>query len=223
MNIIAEKLALQRETIFNRTRFFEDYIRLCHFKTRKEIARTSRIITSDDVFDFMLNIRSINDGIRVKRAELADEYISSKNRGFKLESMADYDELIKVNISKRMTKSQFIRRFSQRDVKEQSNGESAFAYFTDKIREDALYLLDEPENSLSPERQIELLQFIEDSARFYGCQFIIATHSPFLLSLKGAKIYDFTSVPISTKKWTELKNVRTYYNFFKKYENDFGT
>jgi len=37
---------------------------------------------------------------------------------------------------------------------------------------------------------MELMKFIEDAARFWNCQFIISTHSPFLLALRGAKIYD---------------------------------
>lgn len=102
-----------------------------------------------------------------------------------------------------------------------SNGESAFGYFTEKIGENGLYILDEPENSLSPKRQLELLKFIEDSARFFGCQFIISTHSPFLLSMHGAKIYDLDERPVSVKRWTELENVRTYYEFFKRNEERF--
>jgi len=94
-------------------------------------------------------------------------------------------------------------------------------YFSEKIQENGLYLLDEPENSLSPERQQELLQFLEDSARFFGCQFIIATHSPFLLSMRGAKIYDLDENPVDVKRWTELDNVRAYYQFFKKHEGEF--
>lgn len=43
-----------------------------------------------------------------------------------------------------------------------------------KIKDNGLYLLDEPENSLSPEKQQELVRFLEDSARFFGCQFVIA-------------------------------------------------
>ncbi len=66
-----------------------------------------------------------------------------------------------------------------------------FCILRTKICEDGLFLLDEPENSLSPERQLKLLKFLEDSARFFGCQLIIATHSPFILSMRGAKIYDF--------------------------------
>lgn len=56
-----------------------------------------------------------------------------------------------------------------------------------RLEEDGLYILDEPENSLSPQKQIELARFLEDSARFFGCQFFISTHSPFLLAIKGSQ------------------------------------
>lgn len=52
-------------------------------------------------------------------------------------------------------------------------------------------------------------------------QFIIATHSPFLLSIRGAKIYDLDEDPVYVKQWTELENVRAYYNFFKLHEKEF--
>ncbi len=107
------------------------------------------------------------------------------------------------------------------NVREHSNGESAFLYFADKIKENGLYLLDEPENSLSPEKQQELLKFLEDSARFFQCQFIIATHSPFLLSMSGAKIYDLDEDPVDVKEWTRLGNVLAYYQFFKAHEKEF--
>jgi predicted ATPase len=68
---------------------------------------------------------------------------------------------------------------------------------------------------------MKLVKFIEESTRFFNCQFIISTHSPFLLSMIGAKIFDLDTVPVSTRKWTELANVRTYYNFFKEHEKEF--
>ena len=46
----------------------------------------------------------------------------------------------------------------------QSNGESAFRFFTEHIKEHALYLLDEPENSLAADLQLQLSQFIADTA-----------------------------------------------------------
>ena len=69
--------------------------------------------------------------------------------------------------------------------------------------------------------QQELLRFLEDSVRFFHCQFVIATHSPFLLSMRGARIYDLDEEVVDVKRWTELGNVRAYYEFFKKYEKEF--
>ncbi len=221
LNVIAEKLGLERDTLYNRSNFFEDYTAMCSYETQVRIPRGSRIITSDDVFDFMLNLRSINKGIHRKREELFEDYLETKYSKFQMKSLDDYEQLKKVNMARRKTQSEYIRSNLSENVREHSNGESAFLYFTEKIQENGLYLLDEPENSLSPERQQELLKFLEDSARFFGCQFIIATHSPFLLSMRGAKIYDMDEEVVDVKRWTQLENVRAYYDFFKKYEHEF--
>ena len=221
LNVIAEKLGLARDTLYNRSNFFEDYTNICSHETVGKIPKDSRIITSDDVFDFMLNLRSINEGIDRKREELFEDYLEAKYSHFQMHSLEDYETLKKVNSARRSTQSKFVRNNLQDNVREHSNGESAFLYFADKIKENGLYLLDEPENSLSPEKQQELLRFLEDSARFFQCQFVIATHSPFLLSMKGAKIYDLDEEIVDVKRWTELGNVRAYYDFFKKYEREF--
>lgn len=221
LNVIAEKLGLERDTLYNRSNFFEDYTAMCSYETQARIPRGSRIITSDDVFDFMLNLRSINEGINRKREELFEDYLETKYSKFQMKSLDDYEQLKKVNMVRGKTQSEYIRRNLADNVREHSNGESAYLYFTEKIQENGLYLLDEPENSLSPERQQELLKFLEDSARFFGCQFIIATHSPFLLSMRGAKIYDMDEETVDVKRWTQLENVRAYYEFFKRHEHEF--
>lgn len=195
---------------------------MCDYEEEMPIPKESRIITSDDVFDFMLNLRSINDGINLKREQLFADYLEDKYSHFQMKSLDDYERLKKVNMAKRKTQSRYVRENLMDNVREHSNGESAFIYFSEKINENGLYLLDEPENSLSPERQQELLRFLQDSARFFGCQFIIATHSPFLLSMNGAKIYDMDEEPVDVKRWTELENVRAYYDFFKKHEHEFA-
>ena len=221
LNVIAEKLGLKRDTLYNRSNFFEDYTALCDFYAEHPVPEESRIITSDDVFDFMLNLRSINNGINVKREDLFQEYLDAKYSHFQMKSLEDYEQLKKVNLSRRKTQSKYVRENLMDNVREHSNGESAFIYFSEHIKENGLYLLDEPENSLSPQRQQELLRFLEDSARFFGCQFIIATHSPFLLSMKNAKIYDMDEERVDVKKWTELSNVRAYYDFFMAHEKEF--
>ncbi|ROR30670.1 putative ATPase [Mobilisporobacter senegalensis] len=221
LNVIAEKTGICRDSIYNRSNFFPDYVKMCRMNAEEEIPQNSRIITSDDVFDYMLNIRSLNEGIDLKREELFDEYLDAKYSHFQMKSMADYEQLKKVNNSRRKTQSRFVRGELMDNVRERSNGESAFLYFTEKISEDGLYLLDEPENSLSPKRQMELVNFLEESARFFGCQFIISTHSPFLLSMRGARIYNLDNNPVEIERWTDLENVRTYYDFFKIHEKEF--
>lgn len=64
LNIIAEKLKLERSSVYNRSSFFNDYVDLCGYTLKgMAIPANSRIITSDDVFDFMLNLRMLNEGI----------------------------------------------------------------------------------------------------------------------------------------------------------------
>lgn len=221
LNVICEKLGLHRDTLYNRSSFYEDYLQMCEYETEHQIPEQSCMITSDDVFDFMMNLRCINEGIDTKREELFNDYLEAKYSKFTMKSLDDYERLKKVNLARSKTQSEYIRRNLMKNVREHSNGESAFLYFNDKIKENALYLLDEPENSLSSEKQIELQRFLVDSARFYGCQFIIATHSPFLLAMKGAKIYDLDEDPADVKKWTELGNVRAYYEFFREHRSEF--
>lgn len=224
LNVIGETLSLARDTLYNRSSFFADYTALCRYELRGRIPARSRVITSDDVFDFMMNLRALNQGVDRNREELMDEYLALNDASkplFQLKSMEDYEQLKKINQARHLTQSRFVRARGPGNVREQSNGESAFFYFTSKIEENGLYLLDEPENSLSPAKQLELVQFVEDSARFFGCQFIIATHSPFVLAMRGAKIYDLDSTPAAVRRWTELENVRAYYDFFKARREEF--
>lgn len=221
LNVIAEKIGAKRDTLFNKSNFFSDYLELCSYDIEDRSFDVARIITSDDVFDFMMNLRMYNEDIDNARDELIEGYYKLKNQEFRLKSIDDIDILRQKNLMRRKSKSQYIRGMLSDNAREHSNGESAYIYFTEKIRDNGLYLLDEPENSLSPERQIELVKFLSDSARFFRCQFIIATHSPFILSLSGAKIYDLDECPVDVKRWTELSNVRTYYDFFREHENEF--
>ena len=153
------------------------------------------------------------------------EWLDSNSEGADttLHGLDDYERWKKVSDSrnKNMSQSQYLRKNLMRNIQERSNGESALAYFVDSIQSDTLYLLDEPENSLSASNQLKLKYFIEDCMKNYGCQFIISTHSPFLLSLEYATVYDIDCAPPETKSWTELESVRAYFDFFKENEHKF--
>ena len=221
LNIIAEKLHVLRHSAFSGSAFFNDYVSMCDVSA-KEIPQNSQILTSDDVFDYLLNVRYLNDGIDIRRERLFEEYLSRKWEDHRnLKGLDDYDDWKISHDAKTKSESRFVKDRLARNVDMFSNGQSAMKYFTDHITENALYLLDEPENSLSITLQMELCKYIYDSARHFGCQFIMATHSPVLLSIQDALIYDLDETPVKTKKWTELDNVRKYFNFFEEHRNEF--
>ncbi|SQC00852.1 AAA ATPase [Clostridium tetanomorphum] len=67
LNVIAEKTGINRDSIYNKSNFYCDYVNMCEMQFENDIPKNSRIITSDDVFDYMLNIRNFNEGIDQKR------------------------------------------------------------------------------------------------------------------------------------------------------------
>lgn len=220
LNIIAEKARLSRHSAFSGSAFFQDYVSMCSMDAGR-IPLESQILTSDDVTDYLLDMRHLNDGIDAKRSELMDDYTDRKYKELRFTSLEDYDTWKEGYDAKRQTKSRFVKDRLMRNVDMLSNGETAMKYYMDRIKENALYLIDEPENSLSARFQMDLMEYIAIAARFNECQFVISTHSPFLLSLPGAKIYDLDSDPVQVRKWTELENVRVYYDFFQKHQAEF--
>ncbi|MDO4732295.1 MAG: AAA family ATPase [Bacillota bacterium] len=221
LNVIAEALGLERSSLYNRSNFFPNYLELCQAQLQKPLPQGSAIITSDDVFDHMLKLRALNQGIDQGREELFQQYWEDRSSDMRLLSLEDYQEFRRQALARRSSQSRYVRQLLSGNIREGSNGESAFRYFTQRITENRLYLLDEPENSLSPSLQMELARFLADSARFYGCQLLIATHSPFLLAMEQAHVYDLDSRPVRIRPWTELENIRTYHSFFQDHEADF--
>ena len=138
-----------------------------------------------------------------------------------MEKMLIYLRMQLLARRKSLTRRQFIQKTAGSEVKLNSNGETALEYFDSKLKNDTLYCLDEPENSLSAKLQLKPAQFVADSARHFNCKFIIATHSPFFLSLPNAKIYNLDEIPVKTEYWTDLPNMRAYFDLFMKYRFDF--
>lgn len=231
LNLIASKLELNRIAPFNTSELFSAYSHECQYELgydeegfKNRIPCGSRIITSDDIFDYMLTARTSNQSTGEKIEGVIDEWYKIKtNQQNSLESIDNY-EFLRLAIKakpKSQSRRKFIEKHIGKEIKLNSNGETALEYFETKLKNDTLYCLDEPENSLSPKLQIELAKMIEEMARYCGCQFIIATHSPFILSMAGARIYDLDSKPVDIKPWWKLDNPRTYFEFFEKYRNKF--
>lgn len=224
LNIITEKInsdtnIISRKNNFVKSSFFNEYIRKCEYYIENDIPIGSKLILSEDIFKSIIDKRNENKLKDEKRAILENEYIHFKYNPIDYSS---YENLKNSVESRNTTCKKFIQNRVEENLLEFSNGQTALDYFDKQLEENKLYLLDEPENSLSPNFQLELIQLIGSLNKFFNCQFIIATHSPFILSLQDAKIYDLDSVPVKTKKWYELENMKIYYEFFKQNSNKFN-
>ena len=220
LNIIANKLKLKGKEYATANSFgIVDYCgqfsNECRYsladdertgKVFKKVPASSRYIKSEDILYEIKKIEQkqvLSDGMvydyvqKGLTKEEAKKYLETKEGGNQLDYIL----------------------FGQEKF---SNGETAIQFFEDNIVPDSLYLLDEPEVSLSPANQVKLAEELNKMARLLGCQFIIATHSPFMLgTLSEAKIYNLDTDDCRISKWNELENVRYFYDFFKAREDEF--
>ncbi len=125
-------------------------MKYCKFTQESTLPDEKRIITSDDIFDFMLDLRTLNEGIDENKKELFDDYTKLKYSGSC--TMGTDNPYRLIYDSRRLTKSKFAKKYLGKNQREHTNGETAIRYFYDNLKENGLYLLDEPENSLSPQR-----------------------------------------------------------------------
>ena len=223
LNIITEtinkdKQVISRKKPLVKSEYFDTYIAKCKYYLENNIPTESKIMLSEDIFENILSKRIENQKKNEGRKELEKQYMQYKYNPVNYSSLEDLSISVE---TRNKTQNKFIKSRIEENSKESSNGQTSLEFFDKELKENGLYLLDEPENSLSPKFQIELIQLLLELSRFFKCQFIIATHSPFLLSIPDAKIYDLDSIPVITKNWYELENMRIYYNFFKENKSKF--
>lgn len=232
LNVITEVLKIRRIAPRNDSEIFGEYCNLCGFKTGWDedydiplnVPSGSALLTSDDVFEYMFASRMHNSELDEEYKKAYEYYISvgrSRNSCSSVEEcfgIEDYEEQRKIVLALKRSHSarSFAEKVIGKKVRPNSNGETAIEFFNKKIEDGKLYLLDEPENSLSPKLQLDLIKILEESVRYCDCQLIIATHSPLILSIDGAKIYDLDITPVEVKKWYELENVKIYFEHFYK-------
>jgi predicted ATPase len=107
-----------------------------------------------------------------------------------------------------------MRAYGGRSLHGQSHGEAFLALFNNRF-EQGIYLLDEPEAALSPQRQLSLLRIIHDLETPGHAQFLIATHSPIILSYPGATVYSLDGagiVPVDYRDTRHFQITRDFLN-----------
>lgn len=215
LNIIARALNLQMADRGNDSEYLQGIVDKCRYTLDPLIHREgdiippdSRFIRSEEVMHAIVKYRQRNEAIKQHiqktRPDLYEQFFCGSPDKPKEYVWSD-DYWIFDTIS----------QFG--DAK--SNGELAYDYFQDNITMNSLTLLDEPENSLAPRLQRSLADMLLNYSRFFGCQFVIATHSPFLLSIPGARIYNLDQSPAQACRWTELESIQEYIKLFQEFES----
>lgn len=111
-----------------------------------------------------------------------------------------------------------LKYFGGESLMTKSHGQYHMSFFKSRYKIKGLYLLDEPENALSPKRQLELLKLLKDMSQAGHAQFIIVTHSPILLAFPGATIYSFDYIPLKRVSYEETDYYQVYKDFLNNRE-----
>lgn len=99
----------------------------------------------------------------------------------------------------------------------QSHGEAFLALLINRLQGHGLYLFDEPEAALSPQRQLSVLTYLHRLVR-HDSQLVIATHSPILLAYPHARIYEFSSSGLREVRYEETEHFQVTRDFLNRHE-----
>ncbi|MCD4827015.1 MAG: AAA family ATPase [Acholeplasmataceae bacterium] len=99
-----------------------------------------------------------------------------------------------------------------KDLAHTSHGEAYLDFFSSRIKDNQIYLLDEPETPLSTQNQLTLMAMIIDATK-RGCQFILATHSPVLAAIPNASIYEIKNHQFVETNYEDIESINLLKNF----------
>jgi predicted ATPase len=166
--------------------------------------RTHRgfFLRAEDFFGFVQRIGSLQTDMQAELDRIEREYDNRSNYA--------------KDLARTPAKSS-LNAIAQRyggDLNANSHGESFLTIFQSRFVPGGLYLLDEPEAALSPLRQLGLISLIKQMIP-QDAQFILATHSPILMAIPGAKILDLDQQPPVFREYDELESVKLYQAFLE--------
>jgi predicted ATPase len=152
-------------------------------------------LRAEDFFGFARSLSRSRDELRQRVIEVEEEYRDRSALARGLARGPAHTSLAEME-----------KRYGA-DLDANSHGQAFFQLFRSRFVPGGLYLLDEPETPLSPLSQLAFLAMLKDMVG-QNAQFIVATHSPILLALPGARILDFDSQPVQWALYEDLEHVR---------------
>lgn len=94
-----------------------------------------------------------------------------------------------------------------------SHGEGFIRFFEERMQRQGIYFMDEPESALSPKRQLELLRILHKIQQTKTAQVIMATHSPILMALPNAKVFEVTRLGLEEVDYRNTSHFKLYQSF----------
>jgi len=172
------------------------YFRLAWTKrTRKGF-----FLRAEDFFGYAKSMRMTREELEQDLKNVDDDYEGRSNYAADLARLPYRNELAAIQ-----------NRYGK-DLDQYSHGESFLTLFQSRFVPDGLYLLDEPEAALSPQRQLTFISAIKQMLQ-ENAQFIIATHSPIILAFPDATILNFHDGRIQQVQYSELEHVKLTKDF----------
>lgn len=172
------------------------YLRLAWTKR----TRRGFFLRAEDFFGYAKNMRKTREELEQDLNDVDQEYNGRSKYAADLARMPYRGQL------------DAIKNRYGKDLDNYSHGESFLTLFQSRFVPGGLYLLDEPEAALSPNRQLTFISALKQMVE-QDSQFIIATHSPIILAFPGAKILSFDSSAIQEVKYEELEHVNLTRDF----------
>ncbi len=158
---------------------------------------------------FFESLKFINY-IEYIQKEIADSKAEMRRIDSEYSGKSDY--------AKSQAKAPYARTISEltnmytNDLSKSSHGESYLDFFSSRIRDNQIYLLDEPETPLSIQNQLTLMAMIMEATK-RGCQFIVATHSPILCAIPDAMIYEIRDDQFIMTEYEDIKSIQLLKQF----------
>ena len=170
---------------------------------RKAFPKRKLLFRAEDILGFTRRIVQDIDDLRGIESELGDSLPDSYGKTLAMATIGNQRNSLEIGYG--------------RNPHAKSHGETFLALLRQRLKPGGLYLLDEPETPLSPQRVLELMSLIRECVQD-RCQFIIATHSPMLMALPDSTIWVFEDDTIVSRPWSELSHVQLLRDFLNQPE-----
>lgn len=168
--------------------------------------RSGFFFSGEDFITYINNLKAMKEQLRQDIAEIKEEFKGKNDYALTLALGPLRGQLAELN------------QTYDGDLQKRSHGEGFLSFFKARMHKQGLYLLDEPETPLSAINQYQLVVLLTDLVRT-GSQVIIATHSPILMALKDAVIYQFDDSGVHPIQYEDIESVQFTKHFLQDKDN----